>query len=65
MVISMPLAWNSHRMCCTDEGGVKAPCIGTGVEDCHFRSYGIVAAMAALAAAREDYDAKSRLKACS
>jgi len=35
------------------------------VEDCHFRAYGIVAAIAALAAAREDYDKILPLKACS
>jgi glutamate--cysteine ligase len=35
------------------------------VQDCHFRSYGIVAAIAALAAAREDYSQSLSLKACS
>lgn len=40
------------------------------VRDCHFRAYGIIAAMAALAAAREDYnvlrneDGSSSLEAC-
>lgn len=35
------------------------------VQDCHFRAYGIVAAIAALAAAREDYATSLPLKACS
>lgn len=32
------------------------------VENCHFRSFGIIAAIAALAAAREDYDRKPDLR---
>jgi glutamate--cysteine ligase len=35
------------------------------VEDCHFRAYGIVAAIAALATAREDYENILPMKACN
>ncbi|MBY0408011.1 MAG: glutamate--cysteine ligase, partial [Rickettsiales bacterium] len=42
-----------------EDGGWKS------VRECHFRSYGIVAAIAALAAAREDYSAVGKAEALS